>query len=335
MEANVCYLFVGNPGTGKSTLINGLIGKPIFKAGTSLNGSGITYQFDKKVIPGLGVVMDTPGLGDTQKKHMAAAAITEALKQNGFYRIFFVMTEESGRIRPSDKATMRLVLDAAPTITDYSVIVNKVEAEWLNELQADPRQAKEWITELMSGLPTLTANVTFMTRMDILAGKKDVAYSAPIEILNFIQSAPGMAIKSTDVNDVVADEYDKLVQEHQALLERLEKDKAEMQRYMDEQQEEMELALARAQQAAEEASAEAGRRAKEAEERAERCATEAAEAVDKASEEMASLVKQAEEARKVAEDARKEAQSRKQGGENMFARVLTGIVTLGISEAFR
>ena len=39
------FLLIGNPGTGKSTILNGLIGRLAFKSGVSY-GSGMTYQFD-------------------------------------------------------------------------------------------------------------------------------------------------------------------------------------------------------------------------------------------------------------------------------------------------
>lgn len=34
-----CYLFVGNPGTGKSSLINGVVGRILFKSAASFDGS--------------------------------------------------------------------------------------------------------------------------------------------------------------------------------------------------------------------------------------------------------------------------------------------------------
>ena len=56
------FLLIGNPGTGKSTILNGLIGRLAFKSGVSY-GSGMTYQFDV-VKEGQHQYMDTPGLSD-------------------------------------------------------------------------------------------------------------------------------------------------------------------------------------------------------------------------------------------------------------------------------
>lgn len=58
------YLMIGNPGTGKSTILNCLLGRPAFQSGISY-GSGMTYQFDV-VEDGSHKYMDTPGLSDTR-----------------------------------------------------------------------------------------------------------------------------------------------------------------------------------------------------------------------------------------------------------------------------
>ena len=70
--------------------------------------------------------LDTSGLADINLRQQAAKAITEALKQDGTYQIFFVTTLEAGRIRPEDMITIKLVLESASDIEYYSIIINKL-----------------------------------------------------------------------------------------------------------------------------------------------------------------------------------------------------------------
>ena len=123
MKRNV--LFVGNPGSGKSSLLNSILKKVIFQSGVVI-GSGLTFRFDKHEEDGV-VYMDTPGLSDTKKRKQAAAAITQALKQTGEYRIFFILTLENGRLRPDDVYLLKLILESAQEdLTSYSLVLNQI-----------------------------------------------------------------------------------------------------------------------------------------------------------------------------------------------------------------
>jgi GTPase Era involved in 16S rRNA processing len=127
------FLLVGNPGTGKSTLINSLIGKEVAHAGLSLTGSGITkkmqvFEHNNRIY------IDTPGLDEdsVQERLDAAKEIEKALKFAGSYRIFFVFTLEAGRIKPADVATLNLVMNAiGKQDKKYNIIVNKLEKKLL------------------------------------------------------------------------------------------------------------------------------------------------------------------------------------------------------------
>ena len=88
-------VFVGNPGTGKSTLLNGLIGKVEFESGVSF-GEGLTQRLQRYTHTDGTVYMDTPGLDDIKSKKEAAAEIEAALRSGGSFRIFFLVLLDSG-----------------------------------------------------------------------------------------------------------------------------------------------------------------------------------------------------------------------------------------------
>ncbi len=70
-------VFVGNPGVGKSFILNSLIGQVTFKS--SLNvGYGMTNVLQRYDAPDY-VYFDTPGLDDIAMREQAAREISKAL----------------------------------------------------------------------------------------------------------------------------------------------------------------------------------------------------------------------------------------------------------------
>lgn len=122
---------IGNPGVGKSTILNTLIGDTIFRSGPSL-GRGLTRVVTRHEEEEFTYV-DTPGLDDISCRAEAASRIESLLSSlNGWVKLLFVVTLEGGRVRSGDLATVDLILSALKTAgfemeNRYSVIVNKCE----------------------------------------------------------------------------------------------------------------------------------------------------------------------------------------------------------------
>ncbi|MCA9507038.1 MAG: 50S ribosome-binding GTPase, partial [Myxococcales bacterium] len=119
------FLFVGNPGVGKSSLINSLVGKHVAESGVNA-AIGLTKFFSRYEHEGK-YYLDTPGLADAQMRKRAAREIEKALKQNGTYRIFFVMTLQQGRVKPEDVTTINTVMEAIKSKSvGFNVIINQL-----------------------------------------------------------------------------------------------------------------------------------------------------------------------------------------------------------------
>jgi GTP-binding protein EngB required for normal cell division len=228
----VNYLLVGNPGTGKSTILNGFAGKALFKSGPAF-GKGKTKVLQKETV-GLNTFMDTPGLADIKMREQAAQEITSALMAGGAYKIFFVITLEAGRVRPADRTTMELVLASAP-ITHYGVIINKLEKVEKEMLMSNTDGARdEVLAGLMNGMPVQSLYFDFELRKDSLAAVTDAVPSLDQELIQFIQQVPAVEIKPEEVKAIQTNEFDALSQKFEIMINELKADKQMLHKKMDE-----------------------------------------------------------------------------------------------------
>lgn len=221
-------LFIGNPGVGKSTLINCLAEKVLFKNGVSIGG-GMTYQLEEKKHNGI-TFMDTPGLADIKLRKAAAQAITKALKKNGTYQIFFVVTLEAGRVRAQDLTTIRLVLENATDITSYSLIVKKLTPRLYKELLGDEgKKLRQLVAELnFRGAQNVhPPEILLLLRKDQL-DDADNAFAELEGLKSFVENAPCVKVIPNHVRNIPGDDYfDKQLALMQNEIDRLRRNNEE------------------------------------------------------------------------------------------------------------
>jgi len=251
-------VFCGNPGVGKSTLLSSISGLH-FESGISF-GAGLTAKLQFQNDPHNKDTRwaDTPGLADIELAELAAKAINEALedasKNKRKVKIFFVVTAESGRIRPADHLTINKVMGCIK-VTDkkskdntYGVIVNK--CNWLKR----KRLAEKGTLRLTAVFNQKSSNNTFSTNFVTflpMVAELDLAENGRHYFKNlrvFVGQVPGIeSIKSVTKIDTrnmakqLEDQAKKYKMEMDKLEERMEKqqkkflaEQAEQKRQLDE-----------------------------------------------------------------------------------------------------
>ncbi|KAK1861493.1 hypothetical protein I4F81_004077 [Pyropia yezoensis] len=227
MEPMEHIIVVGDPGAGKSTILNGLCGAapgtPMpFRSGLSV-ASGMTTALQTEVVNGVRY-SDTPGLDDVELKERAAAAIADAIRLGGAVRLLFVLTMEAGRIRGSNLATIRIVLDAL-TAADvdidhrFSVVVNKMTS---GEMAAwgDPRMEGAAVLRSQLGCAAAVDQLVYLPRVNGLVDSADAQFPGATRecLVSAVKAmAPMAVVAGTDIV-VQVNEVDRLTSFYESEL---------------------------------------------------------------------------------------------------------------------
>jgi len=128
---------IGNPGAGKSTMLNALWEQTLFRSEISFGG-GLTSRLDRKNNSN-GLFYDTPGLADDTYRKQAAEAIRDALRDGGPFKYTFFLSEAS-RVINEDIAILKLVHEACPEISNsHGIMINQVSQDFVHGLKEDVR----------------------------------------------------------------------------------------------------------------------------------------------------------------------------------------------------
>lgn len=218
----------GNPGVGKSAILNSLIGSVKFSSGLSY-GSGKTKVLHT-VRKGGTKYSDTPGLGDTKMRERAADEISKAFQAGGEFKLIFVVLTDAGRVRPADQATIKIILQAieevgVDTTFKYSIIVNKCGPKMLEGLEKKENRAK---IEIPFQVGRKLKHIGYMPLVPDAIEAEDYLLSSNVsnEYVSFVNHAPVFKLKSNNGLRVKADVYretaESLAQQLEELYETLQ-----------------------------------------------------------------------------------------------------------------
>lgn len=135
----IALALVGNPGAGKSTILNGIAKEPIFRAGISI-ATGLTTVLQHHHLSNGTLLFDTPGLSDIERKKQAGEELNKMLSKHLSIKIAFVVTLERGRVRPEDALTLNLLLGAISVDTNgkFGVIINQMSKGVIQKIKRNP-----------------------------------------------------------------------------------------------------------------------------------------------------------------------------------------------------
>ena len=198
---------VGNPGVGKSFLLNSTIKQNKFKSGFSFQGVTQKLQIETKNNKDY---IDTPGFDDIKNKKATIKEIQKALKLNGNYKIFFVITLEGGRIRNIDAILIEIILQSlenVPNLT-FGIIVNKLDNESLNYLK-DEENFLAFHVEFRKLIPSLKS-VEQIYLMKKYSNLENGFLPLEDHFFNFIENFESTFISSDLVQDLKVCDFEKI-----------------------------------------------------------------------------------------------------------------------------
>ncbi|KAF9121113.1 hypothetical protein BGW39_010836 [Mortierella sp. 14UC] len=201
-------LFIGNPGVGKSALLNVFGGS--FTSGCS-EVAGLTQQVTNEpvVFHGRSLrLFDVPGIDDciedggddTIVKHLQM--LQDTLNTGGQFVVFFVISPRQGRIEPSDYMIMKTVLDSLRQAPMVGLILTQVKPKHMTQIKS-----QDYTLKLLTPLSNIVESKEFMARMRPLVlvdhGEGGFSDEEKIDIMNYVFSFEPKPVLSRNMVDQV------------------------------------------------------------------------------------------------------------------------------------
>ncbi|KAH7060320.1 hypothetical protein BKA57DRAFT_446896 [Linnemannia elongata] len=209
---------VGNPGVGKSAILNALGGH--FDSGYS-EVSGRTTDVSDKLVPINHFqlrLFDIPGIDDCSPdgrdsivKHLKM--LEEALSQEGPFVILFVIKPTNGRIKPGDYVIMKTVLESLKEGPQMGLILTQARPTDMHQYRS-PTYTRMVLGPLEKIVDKRSKKFLSKVPPLVLADHDERGFSADerIDILNFVLSFDPKPVDSRNmVEQVVRQFFDAVI----------------------------------------------------------------------------------------------------------------------------
>merc|ERR1712107_295394 len=199
-------IYAGNPGAGKSTLMNCVAEEQLFKGGPSYDGSGVTVVSETRTSKRGKIFVDTPGLVDIQTQEQAGLEIHKALAQGGCCE---------GQVREDQ----------------YAVLINRCNQRWLegmnrgNKILSFMNQQWKFLTD--AGVPC-TKRFHFVPEEEEYSWADNALFKLPAATRHFLEK--DLPVVHIDGSELKALDMDHLLRQakeaehkYNAILEQLKR----------------------------------------------------------------------------------------------------------------
>lgn len=144
--------------------------------------------------------VDVPGLKSVDRGPQAAQYLTEALQNDGDFKILFVIILAAGKPRSSDVESIKAVLQCATDIQHYGIVINQMSQRMLDKLKQDGSEALAESIKAATG-STATPHVFLLQRYDELEDQDNVIMNCP-ELIQFMDSLPSNEMQGNHVEPI-------------------------------------------------------------------------------------------------------------------------------------
>ncbi|GLD97320.1 hypothetical protein PINS_up006004 [Pythium insidiosum] len=217
-DQRVRIVAIGNPGVGKSTLLNCLANQPAFRSGLSY-GTGLTKTAAMVAIQNF-LLVDTPGLCDMTIEKNAAMEITRVLRSGGLFKLLFFVRLESGRLVIDDLVTLSRVMDSlrGDFQCKFTVVINNIVPSMYEKLKT---RGEEY--ELMMRSLNSTKYVTPHVILNPLNAELDERECAvaelPDDVYTAVVEAPILELTMSQVSDIDTSDHRAEAEKLRILIE--------------------------------------------------------------------------------------------------------------------